>query len=106
MYFNKIQCFCFEEQILNPGESVDMPVFFFIDPDVDEDPNCFNMEAVALNYTFHRVQSMEELPRADFISFLKLKIRNFRKKHKLRFATFATFAICEIMVFANNTIGF
>ena len=67
MYFNKIQCFCFEEQILNPGESVDMPVFFFIDPDVDEDPNCFNMEAVALNYTFHRVQSMEELPRADFI---------------------------------------
>ena len=73
MYFNKIQCFCFEEQILNPGESVDMPVFFFIDPDVDEDPNCFNMEAVALNYTFHRVQSMEELPRPDFISFfLKL----------------------------------
>ena len=70
MYFNKIQCFCFEEQILNPGESVDMPVFFFIDPDVDEDPNCFNMEAVALNYTFHRVQSMEELPRPDFIFFL------------------------------------
>ena len=70
MYSNKIQCFCFEEQILNPGESVDMPVFFFIDPDVDEDPNCFNMEAVALNYTFHRVQSMEELPRPDFIFFL------------------------------------
>ena len=74
MYFNKIQCFCFEEQILNPGESVDMPVFFFIDPDVDEDPNCFNMEAVALNYTFHRVQSMEELPRPDFISFFFLKL--------------------------------
>ena len=71
-YFNKIQCFCFEEQILNPGESVDMPVFFFIDPDVDEDPNCFNMEAVALNYTFHRVQSMDELPREDlkYFSFL------------------------------------
>ena len=68
-YFNKIQCFCFEEQILNPGESVDMPVFFFIDPDVDEDPNCFNMEAVALNYTFHRVQSMEELPRKDLTYF-------------------------------------
>ena len=70
-YFNKIQCFCFEEQILNPGESVDMPVFFFIDPDVDEDPNCFNMEAVALNYTFHRVQSMDELPRKDFKIFLE-----------------------------------
>ena len=54
---------------MNPGESVDMPVFFFIDPDVDEDPNCFNMEAVALNYTFHRVQSMEELPRKDLTYF-------------------------------------
>ena len=78
MYFNKIQCFCFEEQILNPGESVDMPVFFFIDPDVDEDPNCFNMEAVALNYTFHRVQSMEELPRPDFISFFFETVVGFR----------------------------
>jgi len=73
MYFNKIQCFCFEEQILNPGESVDMPVFFFIDPDVDEDPNCFNMEAVALNYTFHRVQSMEELPRLPGYEHIKLQ---------------------------------
>jgi len=73
MYFNKIQCFCFEEQILNPGESVDMPVFFFIDPDVDEDPNCFNMEAVALNYTFHRVQSMEELPRLPGFEHIKVQ---------------------------------
>jgi len=72
-YFNKIQCFCFEEQILNPGESVDMPVFFFIDPDVDEDPNCFNMEAVALNYTFHRVQSMEELPRLPGFEHIKVQ---------------------------------
>ena len=84
MYFNKIQCFCFEEQILNPGESVDMPVFFFIDPDVDEDPNCFNMEAVALNYTFHRVQSMEELPRPDFIFPITISQHNttrFFSKH-------------------------
>jgi len=73
MYFNKIQCFCFEEQILNPGESVDMPVFFFIDPDVDEDPNCFNMEAVALNYTFHRVQSVEELPRLPGFEHIKVQ---------------------------------
>uniref|UniRef100_A0A8C0TUA1 Cytochrome c oxidase assembly protein COX11, mitochondrial n=1 Tax=Canis lupus familiaris TaxID=9615 RepID=A0A8C0TUA1_CANLF len=37
-YFNKIQCFCFEEQRLNPQEEVDMPVFFYIDPEFAEDP--------------------------------------------------------------------
>jgi cytochrome c oxidase assembly protein subunit 11 len=39
VYFNKIQCFCFEEQRLNPHEEVDMPVFFYIDPEFAEDPN-------------------------------------------------------------------
>lgn len=53
-YFNKIQCFCFDEQTLNPGEELDMPVFFYIDPEFALDPdlvriNCTN---VALHYTF------------------------------------------------------
>ncbi|KAL7426674.1 hypothetical protein ACHAXH_002569 [Discostella pseudostelligera] len=52
LYFNKIQCFCFEEQRLLPGETVDMPVFFFIDPDIMEDPQLKHVTSVTLSYTF------------------------------------------------------
>ncbi|KAL7485372.1 hypothetical protein ACHAW6_010972 [Cyclotella cf. meneghiniana] len=52
LYFNKIQCFCFEEQRLLPGETVDMPVFFFIDPEIMEDPQLKNVRSVTLSYTF------------------------------------------------------
>jgi cytochrome c oxidase assembly protein subunit 11 len=51
-YFSKIQCFCFEEQRLNAGETVDMPVFFYIDPDFVNDPAMTNIEQVTLSYTF------------------------------------------------------
>jgi cytochrome c oxidase assembly protein subunit 11 len=51
-YFSKIQCFCFEEQKLNAGETVDMPVFFFIDPDFCDDPNMKGIDTVTLSYTF------------------------------------------------------
>jgi cytochrome c oxidase assembly protein subunit 11 len=51
-YFSKIQCFCFEEQRLNAGETVDMPVFFYIDPDFVNDPNMKGIEQVTLSYTF------------------------------------------------------
>lgn len=53
-FFNKIQCFCFEEQRLAAGEEVDMPVFFFIDPDFAKDPAMKNIDDVVLNYAFFK----------------------------------------------------
>lgn len=51
-YFSKIQCFCFEEQRLAAGETVDMPVFFYLDPDLLTDLNMRGVETVTLSYTF------------------------------------------------------
>ncbi|KER27552.1 hypothetical protein T265_05439 [Opisthorchis viverrini] len=56
-YFNKIQCFCFEEQRLNPHEQVDMPVFFFLDPEFAEDPNLQRTDRIILHYTFFESKS-------------------------------------------------
>lgn len=58
-YFNKIQCFCFEEQRLAAGEEVDMPVFFFIDPDFAKDPAMRNIDDVVLNYSFFKASYNE-----------------------------------------------
>ncbi|KAL1920948.1 uncharacterized protein VTP21DRAFT_11583 [Calcarisporiella thermophila] len=60
-YFNKIQCFCFEEQKLAAGEEVDMPVFFFIDPEFAEDPSTRDYDTVTLSYTFFNAKYSESL---------------------------------------------
>jgi len=54
-YFNKIQCFCFEEQRLQAGEEVDMPVFFYVDPEFALDPKMKGLDTLTLSYTFFKV---------------------------------------------------
>ncbi|XVF69187.1 hypothetical protein PTKIN_Ptkin11bG0060300 [Pterospermum kingtungense] len=72
VYFNKIQCFCFEEQRLLPGEQIDMPVFFYIDPEFETDPRMDGINNIILSYTFFKVPVQETLICSTFLPFSRL----------------------------------
>ena len=58
-YFTKIDCFCFEEQILQPGERISMPVSFYVDPEMVEDRDAKYVTHITLSYTFHEIDLPE-----------------------------------------------
>ena len=63
-YFDKIQCFCFTKQRLNPGESADLAVTFFVDPEIATDPGTRDVDTITLSYTMFRTKT-EDAPAAE-----------------------------------------
>ncbi len=72
LYLNKIQCFCFDEQVLVPNEEVDMPIFFFIDPEIVDDPRFDGVDEITLSYIF--AQSSSPVPQELYDAFPDMKM--------------------------------
>lgn len=63
-YFNKIECFCFSEQVLRPGERKEMPVSFFVDPEIVNDRDAKYIHTITLSYTFYEIDLPDSAPAA------------------------------------------
>ena len=58
IYFNKLDCFCYEENTILPGETISLPVTFFISPDLYKDPNTRELKSITLSYTFFNTSNI------------------------------------------------
>ena len=59
-YFTKLECFCFEERVFEPGETASLPVIFFIDPEMDKDDTLDDVTDITLSYTYYGVEQDAE----------------------------------------------
>ncbi|NSY39492.1 cytochrome c oxidase assembly protein [Leisingera sp. ANG59] len=64
-FFSKIDCFCFTEQVLQPGERVQMPVTFYVDPEIIDDRDAKYVHTITLSYTFHEIDLPEGVAALD-----------------------------------------
>jgi cytochrome c oxidase assembly protein subunit 11 len=63
-FFTKIDCFCFQEQVLQPGERVQMPVTFYVDPEIVDDRDAKYAHTITLSYTFYEIDLPEDVQQA------------------------------------------
>ncbi len=86
LYFNKIQCFCFENQLLQPKEHVDLPVFFYLDPAINHEPALGEVEDINLSYQFFLAhdQTIAEVVQKELEKHEENQIELKKRKDKLR----------------------
>lgn len=85
IYFNKIQCFCFENQLLYPNESLELPLLFYLDPAINHDPSLADAKEIFLTYNFFPSadQTLAEILQVEIEKHQKEELELAKKKREL-----------------------